>query len=143
MRGIANRDRKTYKLWEEGKGPDVVIEATSDSTRNEDLRKKFRIYEQTLRVTEYFLFDPTEDYLKPQLQGYRLRQGKYAAMVSAEGRLHSELLGFDLVVRDGELRLFDPAGGQWLKTPAELVEEVARLHVELEQLRQKSATPKR
>ena len=52
VRGVPKRDRKTYKLWEEGKGPDVVIEITSDSTQDEDLGKKFRLYEQTLGVQE-------------------------------------------------------------------------------------------
>jgi Uma2 family endonuclease len=61
-------------VWEEGKGPDLVIELTSPSTRHEGLDKKFKLYRDTLHVGEYFLLDPFEEYLKPSLQGYRLRR---------------------------------------------------------------------
>ncbi len=137
--GVPKRDRRVYKLWEEGKGPDVVIEITSDSTQDDDLGRKFRLYEQTLRVPEYFLYDPTEDYLHPPLQGYRLRQGKYAPCETVEGRLHSETLNLDLAVRDGQLRLFDPQRSQWLLTPEEYAVENKRLRAELEALRNREA----
>ena len=133
--GVPKRQRGIYKLWEEGKGPDVVIEVTSASTQKEDLGKKFRLYEQALRVPEYFLFDPTEDYLHPQLQGYRLRQGKYVTYESVEGRLHSETLNLDLAVRGEQLRLFDPQHGAWLMTPEEYVTALKDKNAEVERLR--------
>lgn len=136
--GVPKRDRKIYKLWEEGKGPDVVMEITSDTTQDEDLGRKFRLYEQVLRVPEYFLFDPTEDYLHPPLQGYRLRQGKYVPCETVEGKLHSEALKLDLAVRDEQLRLFDPQRGGWLPTPEEYAAEVERLRTEVERLRQRA-----
>ena len=34
--GADGRDRETYRLWEEPKGPDFVLEITSRSTRRED-----------------------------------------------------------------------------------------------------------
>ncbi|SNB67053.1 Uma2 family endonuclease [Thermoflexus hugenholtzii] len=43
--GIPRRPRRIYKVWEEGKGPDVVIELTSASTRWEDLGSKKGLYE--------------------------------------------------------------------------------------------------
>src|SRR5262249_13049415 len=57
VKGIAKHDRPNYLLWEERKGPDVVIELTSSSTRREDMKDKYRLYQETLRVKEYFLFD--------------------------------------------------------------------------------------
>jgi len=36
-RGVLKRERRVYKLWEEGRAPDVVFEITSASTRREDL----------------------------------------------------------------------------------------------------------
>ena len=71
-RGIAKKQRENYLIWEEGKAPDLVIELTSKSTKREDQQKKRELYRDVLRVSEYFLFDPTEDYLKPPLQGFRL-----------------------------------------------------------------------
>src|SRR5258707_7998486 len=61
VKGVAKGDRPNYLLWEEGKGPDIVIELTSSSTRKADLNKKFNLYQNTLKVKEYFLFDPYED----------------------------------------------------------------------------------
>src|SRR5581483_8071383 len=92
VRGIPNRPRPNYLVWEEGKGPDIVIELTSASTRQEDLETKFTLYQDTLRVKEYFLFDPLGDYLDPQLQGYRLRQGTYREIRPNNGRLPSQVL---------------------------------------------------
>ena len=36
--------RKYYLLWEEGRGPDLVIELTSKTTRKEDREKKLVLY---------------------------------------------------------------------------------------------------
>ena len=110
--------RLYYLLWEEGKAPNIVIELTSRTTRGEDRRTKWELYRDVLKVPEYFLFDPFEEYLKPSMQGYRLVAGEYAPIEPVAGRLPSAELGLHLE-RDGtQLRLFDPATGQWLPTPA-------------------------
>ena len=105
--------RRTYKTWEEGgKGPDLVIEVSSRSTRREELRHKFAIYRDDLRVREYFLFDPLQEYLKPPLRGFRLVGDDYEPIPLEDGRLPSEVLGLDLM-RVGELvRFVDPTTGQ-------------------------------
>ena len=77
--------RRTFKVWEEGKGPDLVIEVTSKKTRREDQGKKLELYRDVLKVREYFLFDPFEEYLKPSLQGYRLVRGRYKSIATCEG----------------------------------------------------------
>ena len=116
VRGIPNKDRDVYFVWEEKKGPDVVFEYTSASTRDEDLDEKYQLYQDVLQVPEYFLFDPKQEYLTPSLQGFRLRSGRYVPIEPVEGRLPSEVLGLHLE-RDGAfLRLHDPATGQKLLT---------------------------
>src|SRR5437868_3053404 len=50
--GVRKKIRANYLVWEEGKGPDVVFEFTSASTRKEDTRKKFDIYQDVLKVKE-------------------------------------------------------------------------------------------
>ena len=74
-RGVPNRERRVYKTWEEGKGPDLVIEMTSPSTRREDLEHKFTLYRDTLKVREYFLYDPYGEYLDPPMRGVSARRG--------------------------------------------------------------------
>ena len=119
VKGIPNRYRGAYFVWIEGKGPNIVFEISSRSTRKEDVTKKFRLYQDTLQVPEYFLFDPLEEYLNPSLQGFRLREGAYVPIESVEGRLPSEELGLH-IERDGAfLRLYDPSTGKRLLTSRE------------------------
>jgi Uma2 family endonuclease len=147
VRGVANHNRPNYLLWEEGRAPQVVIELTSSSTRNEDLRTKFRLYQDRLRVREYFLFDPLGDYLQPALQGHRLRQGAYRPIRPQGGRLPSQVLGLHLEGSGRELRLYDPAAGSWLPTSQERVAlaeaALEQSEAENERLRQELAELRR
>ena len=124
VRGVRKGNRRVYKIWEEGKGPEVVIEFTSDSTHREDRGDKRGIYEE-LGVKEYFLFDPTADWLDPPLKGFRLRDGVFESMEGprVEGDalvLASEVLGLELVARGESLRLRESATGYVLPTAREL-----------------------
>jgi Uma2 family endonuclease len=111
VKGVQKWDRPIYKLWEEGRVPSLVVEVTSESTRDEDLSKKKGIY-QRLGVEEYFLFDPYGDYLEPRLQGQRLEAGRYAPMVpKPDGSLFSSTTGLMLRPEGERLRLVDPATG--------------------------------
>jgi Uma2 family endonuclease len=119
VRGVRSFERRTYRVWEEGRAPEVAFEITSRSSRREDTVMKRELY-ASLGVREYFLFDPLGEYLQPRLQGYRLIDGGYRSMTPGEdGGLHSDVLGLDLRLRDDRLRLWDPAQEQWLRTPAE------------------------
>ena len=108
-----------YLVWKMGKAPDFVAEITSKSTKHEDMKKKFEIYQDILKVSEYFLFDPTEDYLDPALQGFRLARGKYVRIKPIAGRLPSRIVGLHLEREGTNLRLFDPATGKRLLTRLE------------------------
>jgi len=134
VRGIdKSRYRGSYKTWEDGgKAPDLVVEVSSRSTRLEDLRQKFALYRDVLKVREYFLFDPFGEYLKPPLQGYRLVGEEYEPIEPEAGRLPSEVLGLHLEADGDQARLFDPAAGRRLLTRLEAVhaEKAARLRGE-------------
>ncbi len=121
--GAPRGNRRTYRLWEEPKGPDFVLEFTSRSTRREDHGPKREVY-RSLGVGEYFQFDPLEEYLRPALLGLRLVDGDYEPMSAWElpggGLAHrSEALGLDLRLEDGTLRFRDPATGRYLLNPME------------------------
>jgi Uma2 family endonuclease len=132
--------RNYYLLWEEGKAPDLVIEITSKTTRREDQTKKRTLYRDVLRIREYFQFDPTEDYLKPSLQGHRVVDGELVPIEPVAGRIPSAILGLHLERRGTELRLYDPATGRCLLTPAEAREQ---LQAENELLRRQLAELRR
>src|SRR5262249_4944822 len=147
-----------YLVWEEGKGPDAIIELTSESTADEDQKKKFITYRDTLRVREYFLFDPNDEYLQPRLQGFRLSGNDYVRIEPVDGRLPSEVLGLHLEADGPLLRFYDPVQKVRLPIPPELLTaqqqaaealrfqqdarqqaeaEVERLRRELEELRRR------
>ena len=83
--GAPVHKRMSYKLWEEPKAPDFVLEVTSRSTRKEDQGRKREVY-ASLGVGEYWLFDPTGDYLAPRLQGFRLHGGEYRSRLAGRRR---------------------------------------------------------
>lgn len=111
VKGIAKSERRVYNMEKEGKAPDLVIELTSRHTATEDLGNKRVIYAK-LGVREYFVFDPLQETSSIALRGFRLQAGEYFSMVGA--RLHSEVLGMDLVVEHEQLRLYESKTGMRL-----------------------------
>ena len=121
--GVEDRMRMNYKVWEEGKGPDFVLEVASRSTWREDVERKPGVY-AGLGVREYFLYDPRGEYLTPRLQGHRLVDGEYERMSAVESidrtlTMRSETLGLELRAKGGEMRFRDPATGQDLLSHGE------------------------
>ena len=119
VRGVPKKPRRTYRIWQEGRAPDVAIELTSKSTLLEDLHKKANLYAK-LGVKEYFLYDPLREYLDGPLTALTLdEEGSYRPVPVNEGRVRSEVLGLDLVDTGETLKLYDPAGQRFLLTPQE------------------------
>lgn len=158
VRGVGKHERRIYKLWEEGRAPDVVFELSSRKTLFKDVGQKSRLYER-LGVQEYFLYDPEYDGQPDGLVGYRLQDGRYEELEIKDGVVHSETLGLDLVDTGVTLRLRHPQTGHLLPTKQELIEarqqaeiraeaeasarhaaeaELARLREELARLRAQS-----
>lgn len=121
-RGVRKGSRRVYKLWEEGRAPEVVFEVSSRQTWREDLNTKWRLYED-LGVKEYFIFDPEYDYLVEPLIAWRLESGRYEAVEVLDGAVKSETLNLELVNTGETLRLRNLATGQFLRTPLELAEK--------------------
>lgn len=120
---VGKHPRRSFRTWEEGVVPAIIIEVTSKKTRKEDQVDKPRIY-STLGVKELYLFDPEAEYLRPQLKGFQLIRRKYAPLIeNDDGRLLSNELGLLLEIQGYLLRLVDPATGTRLPTDEELAEE--------------------
>jgi Uma2 family endonuclease len=139
--GVSNHERDSYKVWEEGRFPDLVIEFTSRKTRNNDLESKFEIYRDVWKVREYFLFDPKGDYLKQSPTGFRLMDGEYVRIEPSNGRLESEVLGFTLERRGVDLLFRDAKTGEIILLESErkllkAEQELKDQQSEIERLRQ-------
>ena len=121
--GVEDHPRMSYRVWEEGKGPDFVLEVASPNTWREDVERKPGIY-AGLGVREYFLFDPMGEHITPRLQGYRLMGGGYERLPAVESidrtlTLPSEVLGLELRAKGEEIRFHDPETGETLLSYAE------------------------
>lgn len=115
--------RRSWKIWEEGVGPDAVLEVTSLSTRVEDEVKKFHIYRDKLKVFEYFIFDPEGEYLSPRVKGYRLIDGVYTPIDAVDGRIPSQVYGLHLEVDGDNLRFHNPMTLKRLPSPGEILHD--------------------
>ncbi len=136
--GVPKRERKSWVVWQEGKGPDVVIELLSDSTAAHDKGEKKLIYQDRLRVPEYFWFDP----FSGECAGFTLRAGVYVPIArDAQERLFSQQL--DLVVVQWE-GIYQELSARWLRwatvtgvllpTPQEALEQEQQRALALETL---------
>jgi Uma2 family endonuclease len=94
------KDRDAWVVWEEGgRYPNVIIELLSPSTAEIDRTVKKRLYQDTFRTPEYFLYD------RPArcLEGFRLAGSAYQPIApDARGWLWSEELGRFLGAWQGE-----------------------------------------
>ena len=151
--GIGRKERRIYKIWEEGKPPDFVLEFASKGTYRTDLTRKVQLY-ASIGILEYFVYDVDRHYLPTPLMGFRLIGDEYVEIPAlANDGLRSETLGLEFHVLEDSLGIYDPEAETWLKTSAERAEdaeeranqeadarhkaeaEVARLQAELERLK--------
>ncbi len=117
--GVPKGERKSWVVWEEGKSPDVVIELLSEKTADRDKNEKKRIYQNQLRVTEYYWFDP---FHPEDRAGFELRHGNYEPLqTDDQGRLFSERLGLALVRWKGDYEGVDATWLRWATPQGELL----------------------
>jgi Uma2 family endonuclease len=110
VRGAPQRKYDTYKLWQDGPAPSWVLEVSSKSTHLEDRGNKKAVCEM-LGVAEYFLYDPRAEYLRPPLQGFRLRDGAYHSIEAmATGAILAETLGIEFSLDELGLLVLSDAG---------------------------------
>ena len=120
--GIGRGPRRTYKVWEEGKTPDFVMEFSSESTYENDLTGKLALYAE-LEIQNYVLYDAESLYLPSPLMGFQLVNGEYIEIaLDVDGGLYSSVLGLAFHIRDEGLGIYDPVASEWLQTPAEAAE---------------------
>jgi hypothetical protein len=140
VKGVdANKDRRSFKTWEERAMPCAVIELTSKETAEEDLGPKRELYER-LGVREYFLFDPLHEYLERPLMGYRLIGDEYEPLPPADdGGLLSAELGMRLVPEDTQLALYHFRTGERVLAPPEAYQKLEDVQQQKSQAEQRAS----
>ncbi len=138
MLGVPKRERLSWVVWEEGKGPDLVIELLSETTAEQDKNEKKQIYQDQLRVPEYFWYDPfnPEDWAE-----FTLRDGVYRPLERDTRSWYiSQQLGLALVTWFGSYRGIEAVWLRWatiegkfLPTDHEFVREEQQKATQAEQ----------
>lgn len=132
-----NHSRRSWIVSREGDiAPAFVLEIASESTWQHDATGKRAIYAD-IGVAEYWRFDPDGAYFPVPLVGERLVNGEYQPIevdTDENGVLrgHSDALSLDICARgELELRLYDPANGEWLRSHQESEERIRRLEAQM------------
>ena len=151
--------RLSYVVWQEGVNPFVVVELLSPGTEKEDLGQtlrevnqpptKWEVYERTLRVPFYIVFDRYTD----QLRVFQLVGISYSELELSEPRVWMNDIQLGLGLWQGVyqgidriwLRWYD-ADGNWVLTPEErerqgVERERRRVERLVEQLRSLGVEP--
>jgi Uma2 family endonuclease len=116
--GVGNQERKSWVVWEEGKSPDVIIELLSESTAAEDKDRKKQIYQNQLKVAEYFWFDP---FNPKDWKGFRLNGGVYEELTRQNDHFMSQQLGLILVLWRGVYKNIETVWLRWATIKGELL----------------------
>ena len=118
-------EERSYFIERAGKVPALVMEIASDKTARRDMYQKPAIYAH-IGVGEYWMLDPTGgDHYGFPLRGLRLVDGAYeeieqTTMADGSVRAFSDALELELRWENADLRFFDPASGEYLRTPEEI-----------------------
>ncbi|MBE9143069.1 Uma2 family endonuclease [Planktothrix mougeotii] len=123
--GVPKKERKSWVVWEEGKAPDVIIELLSQSTASEDKTNKKLIYQNQVRVPEYFWYDP---FNPNDWAGFTLINGSYEPIFPDQfNRLVSQQLGLSLVRWSGSYKTVETIWLRWATSEGEILPTVDEL----------------
>ena len=124
--GIERKQRRIYRIWEEGKPPDFVLEFSSKGTFKNDLGAKKTLYAEVLGIREYFLYDAERKYLPTPLMGFRLVGTEYVPVrPEPDGKVFAATLGLSLGLRGDGFGFYDAVAERWLETPMDEAAERA------------------
>jgi hypothetical protein len=121
-------ERLAWVVVDEGKGLDFVLEVLHRGDRNKDLVENVERY-ACLGIPEYFVYDRARQHI----HGYRLPgtgAKRYERIVPQLGRYRSTVLGLDMAIQGGTLRLFQ--GMAELFGSADLIDRLTGMVQDLE-----------
>lgn len=109
--GVGRHPRNSYKIWVEGRPPDLVVEGLSNKTWRRDVDIKPALY-RDLGVREYWQVDPIGRIREPVV-AYRLRHGVYEPIVpSRPGVYRSDVLTAEISYDRAEMDIYNLRTGE-------------------------------
>lgn len=140
---VPKGERLSWVSWEEGKAPDVIIELLSISTASVDKNEKKLIYQNQMRVPEYFWFNP---FNSNDWAGFMLQNRVYQPIAeNAQNQLVSQTLGLALTRWQGTYKGINTTWLRWATLEGQLLpnsEEIAKqekIRAEQEKIRADNA----
>lgn len=111
------KDMGSYRQWEHGGHPSLVVEVLSPSNTYREMVRKREFYER-YGVDEYWVFDPEDGGLEVWLR----REGQFHLVPRAADGHVSPTTGVTVAVENDELSVHDPGGSRrWLYLADEAV----------------------
>lgn len=108
VNGGVQTDQPMWVVWrEDGRMPSLIVEFLSPSTQRADRTRKFALYRDVLKCSDYVLCKRENR----SMEGFRLRDGEYVqTKPDRNGRLRCASLPLRLGFEDGWLRFFTLEG---------------------------------
>ena len=126
--GLTGPPRDVYRVWDEGRSPDLCLDVISPLRRQERPWSELAELYAQLGVKECWRFDPAGEHLRPRLQGYRLERDGYVALASLtvgdELVIRSDLTDLDFRCSNRGLRVREPLTGRVFPTRDEAEAEL-------------------
>lgn len=116
------RDRDSWRVMDEGRGIDFVLELRNKGRPQKDLRDNLVKFAR-LKIPEYFAYDCRNRVLR----AWRLPEGAadYTPMLPRAGRFASAVLNLELGVIEGQLRYF--VGSALIPSARERIAQLQRM----------------
>ena len=109
--GVGRHPRNSYKIWVEGRPPDLVVEGLSNKTWRRDVDVKPALY-RDLGVREYWQVDPIGRIREP-ISGYRLEKGMYRPIAPSRlGIYRSDVLDAEISYDRKEMSMLNARTGE-------------------------------
>ncbi|NEP58226.1 MAG: Uma2 family endonuclease [Symploca sp. SIO2G7] len=136
--GVPKGERRSWVVWDEAQAPNVIIELLSESTATNDKTEKKQVYQNKVRVPEYFWYDP---FNPKDLAGFNLQNGVYQPISEdQQKRLVSQQLGLALVRWQGYYKEVEATWLRWatlegdlIPTPQEEAQQAKQLAAQAQQ----------
>lgn len=119
---LNGKSRRSYVMWKEYIAPVIALEFVSGDGSEErdttELKGKFWIYEQALRIPFYGIYEVE----KASIEMYHLVDGRYRPLpINEQGRYVIEPLGVELGIWQGRFANLDSPWMRWWSAEGELL----------------------